>query len=159
MNCTDEGQGDLEWSMIPGSGWLSINENSGEMSGVPTFEDAGLLNVSITVRDGHEGAASIDFQITVEGVNDPPRITTLDIKTGKQGENYYRKYEAHDPDGDTQFTWSLETDATFLTMESDTGVLQGMPGKFDVGISGSMSQFPIHMARTQQQASRYRSRT
>jgi hypothetical protein len=133
MNCTDDGQGDIQWSMIPGNSWLSITENTGEMTGIPTFEDLGLLNVSVTVKDGHEGKASIDFQITVEGVNDPPRITTLDIKTGKQGENYYRKYEAHDPDGDTQLTWSLETDASFLTMESDTGVLQGTPGKDDVG--------------------------
>jgi hypothetical protein len=93
----------------------------------------GLLNVSISVRDGNDGMGSLDYQITVIGVNDPPRITTMDIKTGKQGENYYRKYEAYDPDGDSPLTWSLETDAEFLTMESDTGVLSGTPGKYDVG--------------------------
>jgi hypothetical protein len=133
FNSSDDGQGEMEWSIIPNTGWISINKISGEVSGVPTYEDVGTFNVSIVVSDGHEGLDSLDFQLTVEGVNDPPRITTLDIKTGRQEEKYYRKYEAYDPDDDSPLTWSVETDAEFLTMESDTGILSGTPGKMDIG--------------------------
>ena len=45
--------------------------------------------------------------VQVIGVNDPPQITNMDIPTGRQGELYYRDYEVHDRDGDTEFEWTL----------------------------------------------------
>ncbi|MGA1793446.1 MAG: putative Ig domain-containing protein [Thermoplasmatota archaeon] len=132
-NSSDDGQGQVTWSVIPDNSWFSINANNGILSGIPRNEDIGNINLTVFVKDSHDGTSSSSFMLTVIGVNDPPTITSLDIKTGKQGENYYRKYEAHDPDGDTKLTWTLRTDAEFLTMESDTGVLHGIPGKYDVG--------------------------
>ncbi|MGA1793447.1 MAG: putative Ig domain-containing protein [Thermoplasmatota archaeon] len=132
-NSSDDGQGEVTWSMIPDNSWLSINKNTGVLSGIPADVDIGNKNISIIAKDQHGGIGSTSFMLTVIGVNSPPRITSLDIKTGKQDENYFRQYQAHDPDGDTDFTWTLRTDANFLTMESDTGILQGTPGKYDVG--------------------------
>ncbi|MGA1822987.1 MAG: putative Ig domain-containing protein, partial [Thermoplasmatota archaeon] len=133
-NSSDDGQGIIKWSMIPDRGWLSINENTGVLSGIPRNDDVGIVNVSVIVDDGHDTTTSTSFQLTVIGVNQAPRITSLDIKTGKQGDRFYRDYEALDPDGDTDFLWELYTNASFLTIDNETGELEGTPGPYDVGV-------------------------
>ena len=65
-------------------------------------------------------------------MNDPPVITTEDDPTAVEDELYSVDYEATDDEGDT-LTWSLDTNATFLSIASDTGVLSGTPVNADVG--------------------------
>ncbi|MGA1793442.1 MAG: putative Ig domain-containing protein [Thermoplasmatota archaeon] len=134
FNSSDDGQGEITWTLIGSAPWLTMGSNSGLLWGKPLMEDVGLYNLSVIVNDGNGGISSIDFQLTVIGEKKAPRIITADITTGKQGEKYYRDYEAYDPDGrDSDLVWSLATDATFLEMDEQYGVVQGIPGKYDVG--------------------------
>lgn len=132
-NSSDDLQGEITWSVIPDNIWLSIDSNSGVLSGIPFKDDVGKVNVTVIVNDGREGTNSTTFLLTVIEVNQPPRITSLDIKTGKQGDRYYRDYEVFDTGGETEFIWELSTNCSFLTLDNETGVLEGTPGPFDVG--------------------------
>ncbi len=132
-NSSDDTQGEISWSVIPDNSWFSIEENSGILSGTPLYDDAGTVNITVMVNDGNGGTGSITFMLTVINFNQPPRITSTDITTGKQGQKYQMNYVALDPDGDEKFHWELFTDASFLTINNNTGTLSGTPGIWDVG--------------------------
>ncbi|MBN1389569.1 MAG: putative Ig domain-containing protein, partial [Candidatus Thermoplasmatota archaeon] len=133
FDSTDDGQGSIKWSLIGANTWMSIDETSGWLTGTPTNEEVGVHNVSVIVNDGNGGVNSTSFQLTVIDLNMPPKILSVDISTGKEGERYYRDYEAHDPDNTEDFIWELTTDAVFLTMDAEKGILEGTPGPYDVG--------------------------
>jgi len=130
----DDGQGDVTWSMISFNTWLSIDEATGELSGIPYHTDIGVHPVSVIVEDGHGGENRSAFEIVVKAFNKPPEILSMDITTGTQGELYYRDYEAHDPNEGDILEWFLDTDASFLSIENDTGILTGTPGAEDAGV-------------------------
>jgi len=132
-NSTDDGQGEITWSVAPDGSWFSIDENSGVLAGIPGSDDVRSGNVTVMVNDGNGGIGSTTFMLTVLPWHRPPVITTADIRTGKQGEKYYNQYRATDPNGDTDLTWELYTDAPFLAMDNYTGELSGTPGTLDVG--------------------------
>ncbi|MBN1539141.1 MAG: hypothetical protein JW939_03280, partial [Candidatus Thermoplasmatota archaeon] len=133
FDSTDDGMGNIKWSLIGANTWMSIDETSGWLTGTPTNEEVGVHNLSVIVNDGNGGVNSTSFQLTVIDLNMPPKILSVDIKTGKEGERYYRDYEAHDPDNTEDFIWELTTDANFLTMDTEKGIVEGTPGPFDVG--------------------------
>ncbi|MBN1539559.1 MAG: FG-GAP repeat protein [Candidatus Thermoplasmatota archaeon] len=133
FDSTDDGQGSIKWTLIGANTWMSIDEISGWLTGTPTNEEVGVHNLSVIVNDGNGGVNSTSFQLTVIDLNMPPVILSMDIKTGKEGEKYYRDYEAHDPDNTEDFIWELTTDANFLTIDVQKGIVEGTPGPFDVG--------------------------
>jgi len=130
----DDGQGVITWSSIGQNDWLSIKETSGELMGRPIGDNVGNHTVSVIVDDGNGGTGTLEFQLNVINRNEKPRILTTDITTGTEGELYYREYEAYDPDNTDHFHWELRTNANFLAIDNDTGVLQGTPGPYDVDV-------------------------
>ena len=130
---SDDGQGSITWSVYPSDSWLSMDKDTGILSGTPKSRDVGIMSVVVTVNDGKGGINSTSFLLNVMSVNKPPFITTSPLRSIKQGEQYYKRFEATDPDGDTDLSWELYTDARFLTMDDVTGELSGTPGQNDVG--------------------------
>ena len=62
----DDEDGDrLAYSLPQAPSWLTINVNSGLMSGTPAEEDVGIDSVTVQVDDGHDAMASISFVIEV----------------------------------------------------------------------------------------------
>lgn len=123
-----------EWNLTSNaSNWLTIDGN-GVLSGTPSNNDVGSYWVNITVTDRYNGNDSHNFTLTVINVNDPPIITTLDIKSAIEDVFYSVDYNATDidPTKDT-LTWHLETNATWLTIDALTGNLTGTPTNADVG--------------------------
>jgi hypothetical protein len=134
LNSTDDGQGTITWSMATNATWLHINTTSGAINGTPGEADAGSQYVNVSVTDGNGGKADRNFTITVSDVNDPPRILTTDEVTATEDQPYNVTYHAFDPDAGEVFTWTLATNATWLKLNSTTGVLSGTPTNKDVGI-------------------------
>ncbi|UCH88424.1 MAG: DNRLRE domain-containing protein, partial [Thermoplasmata archaeon] len=78
----------------------------------------------------------LDLKIKIQtdaNINQPPTITSTDIKNAVEGQLYTKTYAASDPENDV-LTWSLQTDASWLLMDHVTGVLSGTPPS---GSSGS----------------------
>lgn len=132
-NCSDDFQGNIEWSLLVNIPWLEIEQDTGILKGTPINEDVGSWNISILVSDSNGGTNSTSFILDVLNINENPEIITTDLKTATQGERYYRDYDAKDPDINDEMRWTLSTNSTFLSIDPITGILEGIPGKHDVG--------------------------
>ncbi|MGA1819483.1 MAG: putative Ig domain-containing protein [Thermoplasmatota archaeon] len=131
--CNEDYTGMTSWHYMSDAKWLSLNEDTGELFGTPTNDDVGEYAVSVWVLDGNDGRGTRDFTLTVQNRNDPPMIVTEDVTQLDQGDNFRRDYEVEDIDRNDVHTWTVDTDASWLSMESETGILKGKPGPLDVG--------------------------
>jgi hypothetical protein len=124
----------LTWSLNTNADWLTIDPDTGILNGTPDNDDVGTFWVEVTVSDGKGGSMSTNFTLEVVNVNDAPMITNENVKTCEEDEEYRVDYEYVDldPTNDT-ITWSLDTNAPFLKIDSATGVLSGTPGNQHVG--------------------------
>jgi hypothetical protein len=133
-NCTDDGQGNISWTLVTNTGaWLSFNKSSQILEGVPSNEDAGTFWVNITVNDGNGGTDFTNFTLEVQNVNDPPHIVGVDKTTAYEDKIYQTDYDVVDPDVGAAHMWTLETNATWLHLSLNYGVLSGLPTNTDVG--------------------------
>lgn len=133
---------DLIWTLdTNGTSWLDFDKSTGIISGSPTNDEVGVYWVNISVIDSDEGSDFTNFTLTVLNVNDPPEITTDDILRAYVNKLYEVDYNASDIDSPlSQLVWSLDTNATWLDIDSSTGVISGIPliddlGWFNVNIS------------------------
>lgn len=124
----------LTWELDTDAGWLSIDPDTGMLTGIPNNQDVGSYDVTVTVKDGNGGEDSRTFTLVVENTNDPPSITTTDIESAAQGEPYIVDYIALDPDPTYDvLTWHLSTNASWLSLNLQSGRLEGTPDVSDVG--------------------------
>ncbi|MGA1873664.1 MAG: putative Ig domain-containing protein [Thermoplasmatota archaeon] len=101
------------------------------ISGTPDNLDVGVHDVEINITNGQGNFAERRFTLTV--VNDPPEITTEDVLSVLQDEEYRVEYDADD-EGLGITYWQLTTDADWLSIDQITGVLSGTPSNDDVGV-------------------------
>jgi len=130
----------LTWSLKSNASWLSIVTASGLLRGTPENEDVGYCWVNVTVRDNWGGTDYSNFTLFVSNVNDPPIIITNDVTNSTQLNHYIVDYDASDIDPTADiFEWCLDTNATWLTINTETGLLQGVaePGIFYVNVTVS----------------------
>ncbi len=132
------GHPQLLWHLETNAGWLSMSTD-GVLTGTPTNDDVGSYWVNVSVSDGKGGFDYRNFTLTVVNTNDPPEIQTTALPNGTAGQAYGYNLTAIDVDDDT-LVWSMETNASWLTLNPSTGTLQGTPsgaGTFWVNISVS----------------------
>ncbi len=122
----------LVWDFDSNASWLDFNEDL-ELFGTPTTEDMGVYWVMISVSDG-TFTDTTEFDLEVINVNDPPVITTTNVKTCYEDITYYVDYEADDidPTKDTLY-WFMTEGPWWLSMDMSSGVLTGVPGNWEVG--------------------------
>ncbi len=75
---------ELQWMMTVNGTWLTIDPQTGIMTGTPTSRDFGMFQVNVTVQDGEGGEARIGFVITVNPVNTPPVVAITFPENEKQ---------------------------------------------------------------------------
>ncbi|NNF66833.1 MAG: DUF642 domain-containing protein [Gammaproteobacteria bacterium] len=117
---------------------LSINNNTGLISGTTTA--AGTYNVSVSVSDGNGGTANDSFVWTVNSSgNNPPTITPVADQTNNEGDTVSLSINASDPDNDT-LTYSAGGLPSNLSINSNTGLISGtttVPGTYNVSVTVS----------------------
>ncbi len=125
----------LLWSLKTNGSWLSIEINTGILSGTPTLGDLGWHWVNVSVGDGEGGFDSHNFTLIVYlTANLPPKITTEDVTNAIVGILYSVDYEATDDRTLVKYLqWSLETNASWLNITTNTGILSGTPELSDLG--------------------------
>ncbi len=129
---SDEGSGDLSWGLITDAGWLSMDPDSGLLSGTPTNDDVGVQEVTVRFSDGNGGMDSKTFNLDVLDINDPPLITTENVIEAIEDQYFQVDYDHIDIDGE-DVTWSMVTDADWLSLDPILGILNGTPSNDDVG--------------------------
>jgi len=148
VNFTDVDAGDElsftatleDGSALPG--WLTIDETTGVLSGTPSNDDVGVLNVKVTATDLAGSSASDVYQLTVTNENDAPTVETV-IPDASTAEDAAYSYDASvnftdvDAGDELSFTATLEDGSAlpgWLTIDETTGVLSGTPSNDDVGV-------------------------
>ncbi len=123
------------WSLdTNATSWLDIDSTTGIISGIPINNDVGEYWVNVSVDDDDKGLTFNNFTLIVLNVNDRPEIITEDELLANVNILYMVDYNATDIDRPlSQFTWSLNTNATWLDLDSSTGVLSGTPTNSDLG--------------------------
>lgn len=133
-NSTDDDSGIIKWELFSNASWLNLNNDTGELSGIPVNSDVGSFWINVTVDDGNKGLDWSYFILEVINVNDDPEIITKDILVAMEDELYWVDYEASDIDPtDDTLTWRFFTNATWLILDRPTGNLSGIPTNKNVG--------------------------
>ncbi|MCK5561494.1 MAG: hypothetical protein KAJ51_12905 [Thermoplasmata archaeon] len=123
------------WSLnTNATSWLEIDMDSGTLCGTPSNTEVGSYWVNVFVNDTEGGIDFENFTLIVLNVNDPPIIITEDLTNARVANLYEVDYEATDIDSPLpNQKWSLTTNATWLKIEPDTGILSGTPALSDLG--------------------------
>lgn len=125
-DATDIDLGDsIHWSMktYPYVEWLSINNNTGLLSGIPGPEDVGTCIVNVTAIDSRGLSDSHEFTLIVENINDKPFFTDvpndIDVYSGKIFEY---DVNASDFDISDQLEYTVSTiPKSDISIDSSTG--------------------------------------
>ena len=134
VKATDQDVGDaISFSLVNSPGWLSINSSSGFVSGKPLNEHVGENNVQVRVSDKNGGHATQAFKVTVSNTNDLPEITSAPVTNAKEDVLYKYIIVAKDPDLNDKLTISLTKSPEWITINTTTRVLSGVPLNQHVG--------------------------
>ncbi|MGA1820367.1 MAG: putative Ig domain-containing protein [Thermoplasmatota archaeon] len=118
----------LKWTFKTNASWLTFT-SSWVLKGLPKVSTSSYW-VNLSVSDG----AQMDFtNFTLQVINNniAPRITTANVPVCHEDQLYFVDYDADDTD---DLVWSLMTDAAFLSLDADEGILSGRPANDDVGL-------------------------
>jgi proteasome lid subunit RPN8/RPN11 len=125
----------LTWSLDTNASWLTIDPSTGVLSGTPGTGTAGTYRVNVTVSDGNGGIDWHSFTLWVTSFpNNNPIITTNNVLNAEVDKSYSVDYEATDDRTPVaNLVWTMQTNASWLSINSATGVLSGTPQDSDLG--------------------------
>ncbi|MCH6259306.1 putative Ig domain-containing protein, partial [Puniceicoccaceae bacterium K14] len=135
----------LTYSATLGNGdplpdWVSIDSDTGIISGAPGNGDVGGISIIVTVSDG-QSTASDNFSLTVENTNDGPTVSVSidDVSTDEDAAfklDVSSNFKDEDLGDTLTYSATLENGTQlpdWITIDSDTGELSGTPENGDVG--------------------------
>ena len=118
--------------------WADFSSETGVLAGTPTNDDIGVTEeILISVSDGEETVSLPPFAITVANVNDSPIIGGVPETSVLEDTSYTFAPYADDIDGDT-LTFSISNKPDWASFNPATGLLTGIPGDDDVGITSNI---------------------
>jgi len=118
------------------NGSVTINTDS-TLTYTPNRNFCGTDTFTYTMSDGNGGTDTATVNLTIEAVNDPPRITSKPIETTRVWSSYEYNVKAKDPDSGDSLSYSLVTKPEGMTIDPATGLIEWRPmssqaGTFDV---------------------------
>jgi hypothetical protein len=130
---------DFEWSFNSNTGdWLIWSGKIDWLHGTPLEADVGEYWINMSVKDPEGAFDSHNFTLTVEMppiINLNPEIQGDNVLEIEAGKDYLATYTATDDrTALVNLTWVLDTNASWLTFDSETGNLSGTPTINDAGI-------------------------
>jgi len=133
LTATDPDPGDvLTYSAVGPPSWLSFNPLTHILSGTPTNSNVGPHNVTLQVSDGKANTDQ-PFVITVTNVNDKPVITSTPPLSVMEANSYSYQITATDEDAGDILTYSAVVQPSWLSFNTSTHVLSGIPTNSNVG--------------------------
>ena len=136
ITATDDDGDTLNYSATGLPDGLSINSNSGAITGTVTA--SGSFTVTVTVNDGNGGSDTASFVWDVNvPANNPPVLTSPGNRTNAVGDNINLTITATDDDGDT-LNYSATGLPDGLSINSNSGAITGTvtaSGSFTVTVT------------------------
>ncbi len=121
----------LTWELETNAEFLDLFDST--IIGTPIDRDIGIFWVNISVYDNWGGMDASNFTLKVINVNDPPEILGTPILNCMEDTEYNYFPSVSDPDPVDMYSWFVDTDATFLSINHSSGHLYGKPSNSDVG--------------------------
>ncbi|WP_068545423.1 putative Ig domain-containing protein [Thalassotalea crassostreae] len=135
ISADDAENNTLTYSVENNPSWLSIDSSTGELSGTPSFDDAGTYqNITVSVSDGKLSTSLSAFNITVANTNRAPSIADITNTSVDETVAFSQALSTADADGQ-QVELSFENLPTWLAFDQASGKLKGTPGLTDAGTS------------------------
>ncbi|MEE9151918.1 MAG: PKD domain-containing protein [Thermoplasmata archaeon] len=114
------------------TGLFNIESVSGVIEFIPTNDDVGLKDVTITVSDDDGATTTIILLINIVNENDPPTLEKIGPQVAVEDQQYSLTVIASDIDVDDVLTFSDDTD--LFDIDPNTGVVSFIPANDQVGI-------------------------
>ncbi|HHD15582.1 MAG TPA: hypothetical protein ENK47_02620, partial [Euryarchaeota archaeon] len=119
------------WSLVTNADWLNLDDNY-TLSGIPNETDLGPYFVNISIDDGRSGIDWHNFTLKINTSNNAPFILTQNDIFADEDFLYSNQYLCKRDEGD-DLEWSVYTNASFLEISGDNGLLHGTPLVEDIG--------------------------
>ena len=125
----------LTFSVQNNPDWLTLNTNTGELSGIPNLTDVGTtIGIVLSVSDGQAitNLPAFDLTVEIEFVNTAPSIGGIPLASIEAGSLYDFTPDSHDIDGDV-LAFSVVNKPSWASFDTGTGQLSGTPESVDNG--------------------------
>jgi len=117
--------------------WMSIDDATGQVSGVPLNIDVGSIeDIIVGVRDSAGEEDSLTFSLIVTNTNDPPEITSTAGLVAAEDTLYSYTLIASDIDVEDSLTFSAPVLPGWLSFDASSRLLTGTPDDPDLGSHG-----------------------
>jgi len=124
-----------QWWLEENGDFLSIDIDNGTITGSPGNEHVGEHNITVTIRDAEGDFDRKTYVLEVQNRNDDPVINNNWPNELIEDLPYEFQLIAFDPDPvETEFTWKMSTDASFILIDLMDEKILANPGDYDVGI-------------------------
>jgi hypothetical protein len=120
----------IKWIMNTDAQWLHWGEINHTLYGTPDNGDVGTYWIRINISDSNNGYDEHYFVLRV--LNKNPSIITENKNIAIEDKGYFIDYDCDD-DGQGIITWKLHSNAKWLNLDKNTGILSGTPENDDVG--------------------------
>ncbi|SHE61227.1 PKD domain-containing protein, partial [Leeuwenhoekiella marinoflava] len=127
--------------------WLSFDPLTRTFSGTPGNDDTGLITIDVIANDGNGGTVSDSFELSIQGVNDAPVISTpLNISVFEDEPEALTGISFTDPDaGSSPVTVTFNVGSGTLAAISGNGVTVGGTSNSLI-LEGSLSDINAFIA-------------
>lgn len=126
----------ISWNVKTNATFLTMDPTNGNLSGTPDNADVGIFFVNVTASDGKSGFDFNNFTLSVINVNGAPVIETLgDMFVCNEDVSFSFPFNATDEEqAENTLDWELTPDVEFLTFNTTSFSLEGLPRNNDVGV-------------------------
>lgn len=119
------------------SSLLKVNSSSGRVWFTPQNKDVGVHDISVTVRDHYGANVSMAVALTVENVNNPPKLVYSvpnNQFTVQEDRTFSLKFNATDPDVDIGLDYlTFSTNSSLFNISPD-GSINFTPDDKNIGV-------------------------
>jgi VCBS repeat-containing protein len=118
------------------NGTVIINPD-GTLNYSPNANFHGSDEFTYTISDNKGDSDTAKVNVTITNVNDPPTITSAPVTTANVGVLYIYDVNATDPDLTDTLTYSLNIQPIYMTIDTNTGLIQWKPiqeGEIEVAV-------------------------
>jgi VCBS repeat-containing protein len=113
-------------------GSVTINTNS-TLTYAPGRNFSGKDMFTYTISDGKNGTDTANVNVTINAVNDAPKITSKPVETARVWSQYKYSVTAKDPDQGDKLIYSLTKHPEGMTINETTGLIEWKPTRSNAG--------------------------
>jgi aspartate 1-decarboxylase len=139
LNASDADSDSLTYAIAAQPAHGVVQLSGATATYTPEADYSGADSFTFTASDGVYTSAAATVSLTVNPVNDAPRLSGTPPTGAVEGVVYSFTATLTDIDTGDTHTWNVTGAPAWLTINATSGLLSGTPGRTDVGTSGAIT--------------------